>query len=63
MTVSVPATWAADGAMLVEESIWGEDMQRGLSGEPSRDLEATSSDSSVLLGSAPASQLEPGGHG
>lgn len=55
-TVSVPATWAMDGAM-------GEDMQRGFIGEPFRGLEAASSDSGGLLGSAPASQLVPGGHG
>ena len=41
----------------------GEDMQRGFIGEPSRGFEAASSDSGVLLGSAPASQLVPGGHG
>jgi hypothetical protein len=51
-TVSVPATWAM-----------GEDMQRGFIGEPFRGLEAASSDSGGLLGSAPASQLVPGGHG
>jgi len=38
-------------------------MQRGFIGEPSRSLEAASSDSGGLLGSAPASQLVPGGHG
>ena len=38
-------------------------MQRGFIGEPSRSLEAASSDSSVLLGSAPASQLAPCRHG
>ena len=62
-TVSVPATRATDGAMMVEESIWREDMQRGFIGEPSCDLEAASSDSGVLLGSAPASQPAPGGDG
>lgn len=56
-TVSVPATWAMGGAMVVE------DMQRGFIGEPFRGLEAASSDSGGLLGSAPASQLVPGGHG
>jgi hypothetical protein len=43
--------------------IWGEDVQRGFIGEPFRGLEAASSHSGGLLGSAPASQLVPGGHG
>jgi hypothetical protein len=63
---SVPKSWddcertscLGDGCAMVVE-----DMQRGFIGEPSRGLEAASSDSSSLLGSAPASQLVPGGHG